>query len=96
MHASQISGTPIAGNENKLVISFSKLEIEHVTCSHDDGLVITIEIDGCDVKSVLIDFGNEKNNLRNNGKKEPEECELPINGICLDGHLPGRTINLLV
>lgn len=36
-----------------MVISFLESEIEHVTCPHDDTMIITINIDGYDVKKVL-------------------------------------------
>lgn len=53
------SQTPLLrGNISDLRIrwsfSISKLEMEHVSCLHDDELLITDEIDGYDVKIVLI------------------------------------------
>lgn len=57
VHATQISGTTVVGKhpreEGEMVISFSEIEMEHVTCLHDDALVITIEIDRYNVKKVL-------------------------------------------
>lgn len=54
VYTSQISGTAQVGKcsreEGKVVISFSEFEMEHVTCLHEDALVITVDIDGCDVK----------------------------------------------
>lgn len=38
-----------------MVISFSEHEREHVTCPHEDALVITDDIDDYDVKRALID-----------------------------------------
>lgn len=57
VHATQISGTTVVGKhpreEGEMVISFLEIEMEHVTCLHDDALVITIEIDRYNVKKVL-------------------------------------------
>lgn len=59
---SQISGTSLAGKCSRkykeLVISFSETEMKHITCTHEDTLVITAEIDVYVVKRVLIDSGN--------------------------------------
>lgn len=41
--------------EGEVVISFSVAEIDHVTYPHEDALMIIVEIDGYDVKRVLID-----------------------------------------
>lgn len=41
-----------------MVILFSHSEMKHLTCLHENALVITNEIDGYDVKSVLTDLGS--------------------------------------
>lgn len=42
--------------ENEVSITFSKEEMYHIICPLEDALVITTEIDGYDVKRVLIDL----------------------------------------
>lgn len=62
VYASQVSDTTIMGKhprtEDEIVISFFESETEHVTCPHDDALVITIKIDGHDVKRLMLEFGS--------------------------------------
>lgn len=57
----QILGTAQAGKrpreDGEVVISFLKDEMEHVTCPHEDAIVIIADIDGYDAKIVLIDSG---------------------------------------
>lgn len=60
-----------------MVISFSDSEMEHVTFSHDDALVITAVIDGYDMGKVFIDSNNSTDvlfldALKNMGKSEKE------------------------
>lgn len=40
-----------------IVKSFIEDDLAHVTTSHDDALVITTEVDGCDMNRILIDGG---------------------------------------
>lgn len=81
VYIAQISGTVKAGKrprvENEVVISFSEDEIGHVTCPHEDALVVTTEIDGYDVKRIIIDSGSSRgvlflDALKNIGKSEKE------------------------
>lgn len=56
-----------------MIISFSESEMGHVTCPHEDALVITAEIDDYDVKKIFTDSGSSTdvpflNDLRNMGK----------------------------
>lgn len=81
VYACQFSEFVVVGKrpreEGKVVISLSELEMEHVTCPHDDALVMTTKIDGYDVKTVMIDscsftdvlFLDTRNNM---GKSEKE------------------------
>lgn len=46
-----------------MVISFSENEMDHVTCPHEDALVVTAKIDGYDVKRVFIDSKSSTNVL---------------------------------
>lgn len=59
VYASQISGTPLAGKrpreEGEVSMFFSEAEMKRVTCPHGNALVNSAEIDGYDVKRVLID-----------------------------------------
>lgn len=58
-----------------MIISFSKSNMGHVTCPHEDALVITTEINDYYVKRVLIDPGSLTDvfflsTLKNMGKSE--------------------------
>lgn len=58
-----------------MAIFFSEEELEHVTCHHEDVLVVTIEIDVFDVKRIIIDSGSSTDvlildALKNMGKSE--------------------------
>lgn len=46
-----------------MAISFSESKMGHVTCPHEDALVITTEIYEYDVKRFLIDTGSSTNVL---------------------------------
>lgn len=92
VYASQISFTTRAGKhpkeEDEVVISFLEGEIEQVTCPHEDALVITTEIDGYDVKRILIDSGSSTdvlflNALKNMGKskKDLKKVNCPLMGF---------------
>lgn len=56
--ATQTSGTTLVGKfsreEGEVVISFSEVEMGHISFPHEDALVITIEIYGYDMKQMLI------------------------------------------
>lgn len=71
-----------------MVILFSESEMEHVTFLHNDALVITTEIDGYDVKRVLIDSGSSTDilflyALRNMGNnvKAIKKVSFPLMGF---------------
>lgn len=65
VYASQASGITMVGKrkrpEDEMIVSFSKCKMEHVTCPRDDALVITMEIDGYNVKRVMIDSDSSTN-----------------------------------
>lgn len=52
-----------------MTISFSKSEMEHVSCPHNVALVITMKFNEYDMKRVLIDFRLVQNNRF--GRTEP-------------------------
>lgn len=91
VYTSQISGTTRAWKrpteENGSVISISEEKMGHVTSPHEDALVITTEIDGYDVKRVLIDLESSTNvlfldALKNMDKWERlEEFEFSLDGL---------------
>lgn len=107
VYASQISGTSLAGNcpreDGEVVISCSETEMEHVTCSHEDALGITAEIDGYDVKRVLINLGSSTHVLfldavKNMGrsKKDLKKVNFPLMGFASNATYPVGAITLPV
>lgn len=85
VYASQISVTALVGKRSREVgevfISFFGSEMEHVTFPHEEFLVITSEIDGYDVKWLLIDSGSSTNvlfldSLKKMGRSEKDLKEV--------------------
>lgn len=81
-----------------MTISFSEEENEHVTCTHEDDLMITAELDEYDVKKVLIDSSSSTYVIFLDALKEMDKSEkdlkkvnFPLMGFVSNGNFPQPT-----
>ncbi|KAJ8773046.1 hypothetical protein K2173_028223 [Erythroxylum novogranatense] len=69
--------------ENNGMISFNESDIDSVSCPHDDALVVNLNMDGYEMKRVMIDTGSSVDLLYYEAFKQmevPEDRLLPIEG----------------